>query len=402
MLEKNSRTRFGVVLIAVLGFIAAIGWNGTATAACKSGKIQTAEGCATKAQVERTLTGIIKSSKEEVGLQAVIARVDVGGRTMLRRAFGQSQTGVPATPDMNFRIGSMTIPMLTTVVYQLREEGKLKLTDPISRWLPGLPNASKVTVRNLMNNTSGYLDWIQGNEEFADKVFANPFRIWSEKELLGTALGRGTGCEPGTCFTYAHTNFLILARVVRKALPGGTLVSQLRKRVLRPLGLKAAFSRLAPIPAPVLGAYMSDRGVYEQSTGWSPSWGLGNGMLATTSIDNVAKIASGVLAGKTLTPWSRKDMVKQYAPGLGPDPGRFYFAQGLIYAGGWLRQNPFFNGYMGNVAWFPGKKVAVSLVGTNGVHSSAGEGVNVTDQILNDIAAYLTPENSPSPPVPPS
>lgn len=385
-------------MLVVLGVSASNGLTGTASAACRTGEFHTAKGCASKTEVERTLAGIIRTSKRDVRLQAVIARVDIGGKKVLRRAFGQSQSGVPATPEMNFRVGSMTIPMLTTIVYQLREEGKLKLTDPISRWLPGLPNASKVTVRNLMNNTSGYFDWIQGNEAFSNKVYANPFRIWTEKELLQTALGRGTACDPGTCFNYAHTNFLILARVVRKILPAGTLVSQLRKRVLGPLGLTANFSRLAPIPAPALGAYLSDRGVFEQSTGWSPSWGLGNGMLATTSIDNVAGIASGVLAGKTLKPWSRKDMVKKYAPGLGPIPDRFYFAQGLIYADGWLRQNPFFNGYMGNVAWFPGERIAVALVGTRGAHTTVAGSVNVTDQILGDIADYLTPANSPVPP----
>ncbi len=392
------------VFTIALGALAMLLVTSTAKAnagPCDGQRIETVAGCQTPTTVKRQLVRIVKSRKQETRLQAVIARVDIGGKNVLRRAFGQSQSGVPATPAMNFRVGSMTIPMLTTVVYQLREAGRLKLTDPISRWLPGLPNASKVTVRNLMNNTSGYFDWIQGNDAFVDKVYANPFRIWTEKELLDTALGRGTACEPGTCFSYAHTNFLILARIVRKVLPGGTLVSQLRKRVLRPLGLRAAFSRLAPIPAPALGAYLSDRGFFEQSTGWSPSWGLGNGMLATTSIDNVAKIARGVLARKLLTPWARRDMVRQYAPGLGPVPGQFYFGQGLIYAGGWLRQNPFFNGYMGNVAWFPGKRIAVSLVGTSGAHTTAAEGVNVTDQILVDIAAYLTPSNSPAPPAPP-
>ncbi len=185
---------------------------------------------------------------------------------------------------MNFRVGSMTIPVLTSVVYQLREEGKLRLTQPISKWLPGIPRASRVSIRMLMNNTSGYLDWIQGNDEFVDALYADPFRFWPESELLTTALGRGLACDPGTCFHYAHTNYLILARVVRKVAPG-TLVSQLRKRVLNPTGVKMNFSRVAPIPVPVLSAFTPERGVFEDSTNWSPSWGLGNGMLATTSID---------------------------------------------------------------------------------------------------------------------
>lgn len=374
--------------------VVTIGWtSGASAATCDGNKIATADGCATSAKVRQKLAAIIKENQQTVQLQAVIARVDIGGRAVLRRGFGESQNGVPARPDMSFRIGSMTIPVLTTLIYQLREEGRLKLTDPIARWLPGMPRASQITVRQLMNNTSGYFDWIQGNEAFQNEMLANPFRIWSENELLRTALDRGFVCPPGTCFSYAHTNYLILARIARKIMPGKPLVSRLRSRVLKPLGIRLAFSRLAPIPSPALSSFTVDRGIFEESTGWSPSWGLGNGMLATTTIDEVAKIGSGVLSGATLKPWARKDMVKRYAPGLGPDPARVYFGQGLIVVNGWRRQNPFFNGYMGNVAWFPRKRIAVSLVGTSGPDTTAGDGVNVTDQILSDIAAYLTPSN---------
>ncbi|MGB0119993.1 MAG: serine hydrolase domain-containing protein, partial [Solirubrobacterales bacterium] len=329
-------------------------------------------------------------------LQAVIARVDVGGNRLLRRGFGESQTGVRATAKMNFRIGSMTIPVLTTAIYQLREEGRLKMSDPISEWVPGIPRASQVEVRMLMNNTSGYLDWVQGNETFVDAIHANPFRRWTGNELLNTALDRGFACEPGACFNYAHTNYLLLARILRRAEPGTTIARRMQKRVLRPLGINMTFSRLAPIPGPALAAYTSERGVFEQSTGWSPSWGLGNGMLATASIDNVTKEAKGVLSGRTLSRWSRKNMVKRFAPGIGPDPERAYFAQGLIMVNDWRRQNPFFNGYMGNVAWFPKRRIAISLVATTGLETTAPDGQNVTDAILDGIGSYLTPSNSPS------
>ena len=365
---------------------------------CPRALISTADGCLSQDAVSGALDQIIRGVRSESHLKAVIARVDVAGQPILRRAYGQSQNGVPATPLMNFRIGSMTIPVLTTVFYQLRDEGRLKLSDPVSKWLPNIPRSSQVSLRMLMNNTSGYLDWVQGNVPFQDAIDANPFRIWTERELLDTALGRGFACDPGSCMNYAHTNYLLLARVLRRIAPNSTVVRQLRRRVLEPVGIRMAFSRLAPIPAPVLGAYTLERGFFEQSTGWSPSWGLGNGMLATTSIDNVAKEAVGVLSGRTLSPASRRDMVKQYSPGIGPDPSRVYFAQGLIMVNGWRRQNPFFNGYMGNVAWFPHRRIAVSLVGTTGIKTT--ETGNVTEEILSEIGAYLTPGNPPTLPAP--
>ncbi|MCB0859178.1 MAG: beta-lactamase family protein [Solirubrobacterales bacterium] len=376
--------------------IAVAGPGKAAAGTCPANRISTVDGCATRSAVASELTGIIKQNLNQVRLQAVIARVDIAGHRILRRGFGESQEGVPATPAMNFRIGSMTIPALTTLVYQLRQRGRLKLSDPVSRWLPNLFRASEVTVRNLMNNSSGYYDWIQNNPAFQDEVLADPFRIWSGKELLDTALARGSACDPGACFSYAHTNFLILARIVRRILPQKNLVTLLNRRVLRPSGISMNFSRLAPIPPPALSAFATDRGIFEESTGWSPSWGLGNGMLATTSIDNVSRIATGVLTGSTLSSWARKDLVKRYAPGLEPTPDRVYFAQGIIMVNGWRRQNPFFNGYMGNVAWFPSRRIAISLVGTKGQSTTAPDGTNVTDAILGDMAGYLTPANSPA------
>jgi CubicO group peptidase (beta-lactamase class C family) len=382
------------------------GWTAAANAGdavpslsgCRSPLVSTVDGCKSPAVVGAKLDRMVRESKQSNFLRAVVARVDVDGKRLLRRGYGESQTGVPATPEMNFRIGSMTIPVLTSVVYQLRDEGKLKLTQPISTWLPSIPRASQVSIRMLMNNTSGYLDWIQGNDDFINALYADPFRIWSDSELLATALARGYACDPGTCFHYAHTNFLILARVVREIAPG-SLVSQLRKRVLDPTGVKVAFSRLAPIPDPVLSAFTPERGFFEDSTNWSPSWGLGNGMLATTSIDNVTRLARGTLSGRTLSPSSRRDLVKRYGPNLGPPTESLYYAQGLIMANGWRRQNPFFNGYMGNVAWFPARRISISLVATRGLGAPVLDGSkNFTDDILEAIAAYLTPANSPTPP----
>ncbi len=386
-------------LLSVVILVAAAmgGGAGNAFASCESQFIQTADGCTAPKAVSKELTRIVKGVKQADRLQAVIARVDIAGNNFLRRAFGESETGVRATPDMNFRIGSMTIPLLTSAVYQLHDAGRLKLTEPISTWLPGIPRASQVTVRMLMNNTSGYYDWVQGNDTFVSAVYADPFRDWTEAELMTTALNRGFVCDPGTCRSYAHTNYAILARILRVLTPGTSIVSQFRKRFLRPLGIKMAFSRLAPIPEPALAAYTRERGVFEESTGWSPSWGLGNGMLSTTSIDDVSKLARGMFSGRMLSPWSRRDIFKRYAfTGLGPDPTVVYGAQGLVVANGWRRQDPFFNGYMGSMAWFPKGRIAVSLMGTTGLNTPTTVDGNVTADILDGIAAYLTPHNLPT------
>lgn len=62
-------------------------------------------------------------------------------------------------------------------------------------------------------------------------------------------------------------------------------------------------------------------------------------------------------------------MLKSYPQtGLGPDPAKYYAAQGLIVANGWRPQDPSFNGYMGNMSWFQKKRIAVALMGTTGLN----------------------------------
>ena len=98
----------------------------------------------------------------ENDLRATLVRIDLGDRTLSRTAAGESIAGEPANLRMHFRIGSVAIPYLITLLLQLQDDGKLSLDDRVSKWFPALPNADGVTLRMLANSTSGYPDWIQG------------------------------------------------------------------------------------------------------------------------------------------------------------------------------------------------------------------------------------------------
>lgn len=358
---------------------------------CPSPKIATSAGCQAPRAVERRLRSIVRDSKKETRAKALIVRVDVDNRTLLRRALGASQAGVKARPHMRFRVGSMTVPALTSVAFQLQDEGRLKIGDSIGRWLPELPRARRVTIRMLMNNTSGYRDWIQGNEDFVERLYANPFRFWHENELLRVALGRGFECEPGSCFNYAHTNYLILGRLLEK-VTGKSTAANLRQRILRPLQMASTnLSRRAPIPGPALHSYTTERGVFEDATTWSPSWTLGNGVVASASIDDVARLAKGVLSGRTLSRQSRRQLVKRSGPFLGSPRPDVYFAQGLVVNNGWRIQNPYLNGYMGAVAWLPGKRISIAVVATRGAKAPPDADANLGTAALAAIANYLRP-----------
>lgn len=106
----------------------------------------------------------------------------------------------------------MAIPDLITLLLQLQDEGRLSLDDKLATYLPALPNADRITLRMLANNTSGYSDWIQGNQAFVDPLYADVFKQWTPAELLAVAFPRPPACEPGECFSYAHTNYAVISR----------------------------------------------------------------------------------------------------------------------------------------------------------------------------------------------
>ncbi len=163
-----------------------IGTGAATNSKCSSNQIDIGGTCTSKAEVSKQIISITQGVMQKEDAKGVLLRVDVDNGTVVNTGLGDSQEGVPATPDMKFRPGSMAIPMLTTVVLQLQEQGKLSLDDTLSKWFPQYANADKVTLRMLSSVTSGYPDYIQENPPFQAAQLAEPFRHWTDDELLHT------------------------------------------------------------------------------------------------------------------------------------------------------------------------------------------------------------------------
>lgn len=386
-----------VVALATLG--AALGMAPTAsatspspsrTAACEAPRLQTVDGCVGRAAARSRIEAMVRDEMSRQGLKAAIVRVDTGPQPLLSRAYGRSMAGVPANTRMHFRIGSMAIPYLITVLLQLQDEGRLSLDDKLSEYRPPLPHANQITLRELAENTSGYLDWIQGNEAFAGALFANVFKQWSVPELLSIAFARGMACKPGTCFSYAHTNYAVLAQVI-SVVTGHSVQSEISERVLKPLGLGGiAISRLPAMPGPVLHSYNSLRGDYEDSTFWSPSWTIGAGTVMSGTIADVAKSARAIGTGALLSPAASRARFAADPTGLGHVAPGIHFGLGILVGNGWRVQNPNLNGYTGIEAYLPSRQMSVAIVTTLSQRIGASETAYSTE-LFNRLARYLTP-----------
>ena len=378
-----------LLLASAASAAAPVGGGAAASRACPVEELSVAGGCVSRAAAGRQVRALVREAMDEMGLRAAIVRVDTGSRRLTGFALGNSMTGTPARPDMYFRIGSMAIPHMITVLLQLQDEGRLSLDDRLAKYRPELPDADRITLRMLANNTSGYLDWIQGNQAFVEALFANPFRSWTPNELLQIAFARGQACEPGTCFHYAHTNLSVLSQVIAK-VTGSSVERQIRERVFRPLGLRhTQISRNAAFPGPALHSYSSMRGPYEDTTFWSPSWTIGAGQVMSATIGDVARTARAVGSGALISPAAARERVANTSDGLpGTRPG-YHYGLGELIAGDWVLQNPMLNGYTGVMAYLPQRRLSLAIVTT--IRRGADPEVAYATRLFSRLAAYLAP-----------
>ena len=218
---------------------------------CVAPKVARGDACVAKAQVARDLTAIVRRTMRAQKQKAVIYSVRVDGRGVVTAAEGESMTGVPATPAMHWRIGSIGFALLGTLALGLQEDGVVDLDVPIARWRPELPNADRVTLRMLLNGTAGYQDYVS-DPLFLKALAAAPFRQFTDEELLAYAFRRRPECAPGRCWNYSHANFVIAQEVLAQAT-GTPFATLMERRVLRPAGLRHTRSSTTPqIPSPIL------------------------------------------------------------------------------------------------------------------------------------------------------
>ncbi|MFJ9815061.1 serine hydrolase domain-containing protein [Streptomyces sp. NPDC101151] len=349
----------------------------------------------------RQVIDIVHRARRDLGLKAALVRVTVDGRDVATVADGTSMSGVPATPAMHFRSGSVGIAYLGTVLLQLVDEHRVALDDPVSRWLPDLPHGDGITLRMLGDSTSGLHDYVT-DPAFVKQLYADPFQHWTPDELVGISLGHPLRYEPGTDWSYSHANFVLLGRALEK-ITATPLDKLLRERVLNPLGLGETRNAFTPeIPAPVLHAYDDERGPYEDATYWDPSWTTAPGAVLTTDICDLARSAQGIGSGRLLSRDSYRVQLNPGTPGLGTPTATcpatvclkqtedFHYGVGVIYKFGWVLQNPSFAGFAAVQAYLPERRLAIAVSTTVGRRAPES---NTAQTVSERIAAALTPDH---------
>ncbi len=142
--------------------------------------------------------------------------VSKNGSVIYSRAIGYSQINEkekkPSTNLTKYRIGSITKMFTATMIFQLVEEGKLKLTDTLDKFFPNVPNAKKITVANLLNHRSG-LHNITDDADYPT-LMTQPK---TQTEMLAIISKSKPDFEPNAKAAYSNSNYLLLGYIIEKA-----------------------------------------------------------------------------------------------------------------------------------------------------------------------------------------
>ncbi|GII96126.1 serine hydrolase domain-containing protein [Sinosporangium siamense] len=254
------------------------------------------------------------------GAPGVIVRVDDGtGRPVeiAEQAPWARRDHVLKAGD-EFRVASSTKTVTATLVLQLAAEGRLALTDPVDRWLPGkVPDGKAITLRMLLNHTSGLADYTE-DAAVLPSILGKDRRRWTSAQLLAAGVKHPPLFAPGTKWSYSNTNYAALGAVLERAT-GASLAGLVRDRIARPLGLRHTYLATdstwrgphargyepdaAHMPPAVPAAWRHLAGPRRHGhvnvTGNNPAWGGAAGALVSTAQD-WSRFTTALMSGKLL------------------------------------------------------------------------------------------------------
>jgi len=180
---------------------------------------------------------VVQTYQESQPLVGLVVSASTEGCEPWSQAWGTADlaTDEALTPQHILRAGSVTKSYTAALMLRLEEAGILGLDDTIDLWGLDIPSADEITIRQLLNHTSGLADY-QANPTFVEALTADPDRVWTPAELVAYTVELGPVGAPGGTHAYSNANYVIAALVSEDAT-GGTYRDALYTHVLEPAGL---------------------------------------------------------------------------------------------------------------------------------------------------------------------
>jgi D-alanyl-D-alanine carboxypeptidase len=338
-------------------------------------------------------------------LQSFIARGLPGVSLYVERAgepvyagtagFASIEQKTPLTAAHRFRLGSVAKPFAATVVLQLVEEGVLSLDDTVARWLDDpivarIPNVDQVTLRQLLNHTSGIYDFRDEEDSpFIQDAFLGPdadwARVWTALELLAYADGakHAPYFAPGQGWHYSNTGYILLGLIVEQAT-GNAYGDEMRDRILVPLALSDTFlADGAVIPNGTVDCYhLLDSELLNVTAINLSSAGVAGALVATMA--DFARFGRALFDAELVSPASYQEQFT-----FVPDPQFASFGWGM---GVWSGATPYGDvvgiggdgpGFTANLSRLVAQDLTVAVL-LNSAGTDAGTG-QIRDEALQAV-----------------
>jgi D-alanyl-D-alanine carboxypeptidase len=315
---------------------------------------------------EAQMRQAVEHWRSTLGYPGILAGVWQDGVGSFETAVGVAnrKTGRPVAVTDRFHIGSITKTFTATLALQLVRRGELRLGDRLSEYFGGVPLARRITLRELLDMTSGVPDYT--NNRWLRAELARPHRNWGPAQLVRRAVRlKRPFARPGRHWDYSSTNYILLGQIIKR-VTGQRLAKLFERRVFDRLGMnETTFEpRRHPGAKPLAHGYIRRSGRVVDTTDWNMSYAGAAGGASSTLGDLrrwglALATGRGVLSErmqrKRLHPLSHGVTGRQ-GYGLGISVVEFPFGEFLGHDGAVL-------GYDAFVAYSPSSRITVAALG---------------------------------------
>jgi D-alanyl-D-alanine carboxypeptidase len=258
----------------------------------------------------------------EPGAAVIVTR---DGKTIFRKAYGMADVAkqVPMTPDMALRIGSVTKQFTAAAILMLAEEGKLALSDDITKYLPDYPTGGKkVTIEHLLTHTSGITNYTS-KPDFRGKMGQEH----SLAQLIDSFKNDAFDFEPGTQWRYSNSGYILLGAIIEK-VSGQSYAKFVEQRIFVPLGMNnTAYEGHQRGKVLSAAGHSPADGRYVTPTPVSMSMSYAAGALVST-VDDMARWDHAIATGALLKPASWQ---KAFTPYMLPNGSSSEYGYGWMF-----------------------------------------------------------------------
>lgn len=337
---RTHRPRHGALAGLAVAALVLVGCGDDDEPSAGSDPTTTAEGDTTSApaddgglgaELEAELQAVVDETVEELGVPGavvLVTRPDARWETAV--GVGDLETEEPLETGLRWPLRSITKSFTATLALQLADEGEIDLDAPVATYVEGVPNGDVVTVRQLMDMTSGLPDYT--GEAFVDAFVEDPERQFTLDELIAFATAEPPRAEPGTDRVYTNSNTLLLGKVVEEAT-GQPFEEVLTERIIEPLGLDETVYPTSPDQwaADTTGYSPGDDGELSPEPVNYSVFGPAGAMI--TTMDDLATWAAALASGELVEP----DTQERREEGAPLDEGPEYdqYAEGIGELDGW-------------------------------------------------------------------